>query len=98
MIQKEIIEFAKILVQHVRDTAIKSCDARLRSNNSKSPIAHRWQNALKTGDMLKFGETIIPDCVDDTIFFLLEAIDQELLNLTLNNLNNETINLTQEGN
>ena len=97
MIKKEIIEFGKVLVQQVRDSAIKSCDVQLHAHNMNSPIAKRWRDAKNSGNIDEFGATVIQDCVDDTIFYLLEAIDNGLLNITLNTPNGETINLTAEG-
>jgi len=97
MLKKEIIEFGKVLVQQVRDTAIKSCDVQLYATNMRSPIAKRWQDAKNSGNIDEFGATVIQDCVDDTIFYLLEAIDNGFLNLSLNTPDGETINLTAEG-
>lgn len=97
MLKNEIVEFAKILVQDVRDKAIKNCDIRLRSNNVKSPSTKRWLDAKRTGNLDEFGQTLIPDCVDETIFYLLEAIDAGVLNITLNIPTEEGINLTTDG-
>jgi hypothetical protein len=97
MQKKEIIEFGKVLVQQVRDVAIKSCDVQLHANNMRSPIAKRWRDAKNSGNIDGFGAMVIQDCVDDTIFYLLEAIDHGFLNISLNMPNGEAINLTAEG-
>lgn len=49
MTQEEITEFAKLLVRHVRDNAIKNCDSQLYSHNMKAPITRRWQEAREKG-------------------------------------------------
>ncbi len=69
MTQEEIIEFAKLLVQNVRDAAIKSADNQLYATNMNSPVAQRWRDARNSGDIDKFGEAIIVDTVDDTIAY-----------------------------
>lgn len=97
MLQEEIIEFAKLLVQNVRDSAIRNCDVQLNTANLNSPIAKRWQAAKNNTDGEPLGEMIIADCVDETIFCLLQAIDQGLLNISFNSSNNKTINLSREG-
>ena len=40
---------------------------------------------------------MIPDCVDETVFALLQAIDQGLLRITFTGANGEKIDLTEEG-
>ncbi len=97
MLPEEIIKFGRELTNYVRDSAIKSCDSRLRSNNVKSPSAKRWQDAKSRGNIDEFGEMIIPDCVDEAIFYLLEAIDLGVLNISLNTSEGKAINLTEQG-
>src|SRR5262249_36748408 len=73
----EIEEFAKILVRHVRDAAVRACDAALRPG-AASPVGKRWREAASgaAGTPPRRG---LPDCVDETIFVLLQAVDQGLL-------------------
>ena len=97
MMQDEIIQFAKLIVQNVRDTTIKGCDGQLSTDNLNSPIAKRWQDAKNKGNIDDFEEMIISDCVDDTIFCLLQAIDQGILNLSFNADNGESVNLSKSG-
>ena len=82
MIKEEIIEFAKMLVQKVRDNAIRSADNQLYGQNLNSPIAKRWIEAKKGKDFNKFGESVIADCVDDTIFYFLLAVDEGLISIS----------------
>jgi hypothetical protein len=93
---QEIEEFARMLVQKVRDIAIQSSDRRMRSD-SRSPVANRWKEAAKTATPDTLAETLIPDIVDDTIFYLLQAIDQELLPLTFMASNGKSVDLPKEG-
>lgn len=95
--EEEIIQFAKLIVQNVRDSAIKSCDVQLHTKNMNSPIAKRWRDAKDIGNIDELEEMIISDCVDDTIFHLLQAIDQGILNLSFNAQNGEKINLSTNG-
>ena len=95
MTNPEIEEFAKVLVQQVRDAAIRSCDSSLRPNATHS-IAKRWKEAA-AGDPESFAKVIIPDVVDDTVFQLLQAIDGELVKLSFTASNGKTVDLTAEG-
>ena len=96
MTQKEITAFAQLLVQKVRDNAIRSSDNQLHAQNMNAPIARRWREAREKGDIDKFGESIIADCVDNTIFYLLLAIDEELINLSFKSSNGENVALSDE--
>lgn len=91
----EIEEFARILVQHVRDSAIRSCDANL-SPTMRSPTAERWRQSTspRRGTL---SNVMIPDCVDETIFHLLHAIDQGLLRLKFISSSGKEVDLTAEG-
>lgn len=97
MNKKEIVQdFAKILVQHVRDKAIQSCNMRLRSD-ANDIITKRWRNAAHDGDLESIANVLIPDIVDDALFHLLRAIDQEVLQLTFKADNGDDINLDEDG-
>lgn len=89
-------EFATLLIKHVRDAAIKSCDRQLKPETT-SPIAARWASAAKAGEDNHLAHTVIPDCVDETVFYLLQAIDQGNLPLTFRASNGEQIDLHTEG-
>jgi hypothetical protein len=92
----EIEEFAKILVQQVRDAAIRSSDRALRAQ-AVDPVAKRWKEAAHAGDAESFAKVIIPDVVDDTVFQLLRALDQGLLKLSFTASNGKKLDLTADG-
>ncbi len=96
MTQEEITEFAKLLVRNVRDAAIRSADNQLYADNMNSPIAKRWRNARDVGNIDEFGEDIIVDTVDDTIFYFLLAIDEGLLSLSFTTPEGKDIALTSD--
>lgn len=93
----EIEEFARILIQHVRDEAIASSD-RVLKPNATHEVAKRWKEALPNGKQEETAKILIPDIVDDTIFYLLQAIDDGLLNLSFTASNGNTVHLGKEGN
>jgi hypothetical protein len=70
----EIEEFARLLVEQVRDPAIRGCDMNLRADTTYAS-AKRWKSLASTefGDSPK--DVVIPDAVDATIARLLIAID-----------------------
>lgn len=88
---RNIEEFLGLLVEHVRDSAIASCDSVLES---KTPMAKRWKRAGATASNLR---TLIPDIVDNTIFHLLNAIDNTELHLTFTTKKGHTVDLLKEG-
>ena len=90
----EIEEFAKILIEWVRDTAIRSNDRRL---NAEHVIAKRWREAAASGSPELFAKVLIPDVVDDTLFYLLHAIDDGLLKLSFTASNGKTVDLSTDG-
>ncbi|HTM55099.1 MAG TPA: hypothetical protein VL175_13780 [Pirellulales bacterium] len=94
--EPEIQEFARRLVELVRDRAIQDGDLIL-SSNARGPTARRWQQAASQQSPLDFARTIIPDVVDHTIFFLLQAIDGGDLNLMFTTPNAATVDLTKDG-
>lgn len=92
----EIEEFAKILVQRVRDAAIQSSDRTMRQD-AGDPVARRWREAAREGKPEALARVLIPDIVDDTIFYFLQAIDQELLRLSFVAANGKTVDLATDG-
>ena len=91
----EIQEFAKVLVQQVRDAAVQSSDANLRPNIQHA-IAQRWREASRNG-IETIAAVMIPDIVDETIFQLLRAIDQGVLTLSYPASSGKTVELAREG-
>lgn len=94
MTKEQIDEFAKFLIQRIRDNAIKSCDTQLYSDNLNSPTTKRWQKARESGNIDKFAETIIADCIDDAIFYFLLAIDKGAFSLSFRMPNGENVALS----
>ncbi len=92
----EIEEFSKILVQRVRDAAIQSSDRELLPN-AGSPVAQRWKAASRDGTPEAFAKVVIPDIVDDAMFYLLQAIDQGVLKISFSASNGRVIDLTAVG-
>jgi hypothetical protein len=92
----EIEEFAKILVEQVRDASIQSNDVAL-APTGVSPVAKRWAKSAKEDRSVDFGRVLVPDIVDDTVFYLLHAIDEGLLRLSYVASNGNTVDLTLQG-
>jgi hypothetical protein len=92
----EIEEFAKTLVQWVRDASIQSSDMILRPTVT-ARIAERWRTAANDADPAAFARILIPDIVDDTIFHLLHAIDEGLLKLSYTASNGKVVDLMELG-
>jgi hypothetical protein len=92
----EIEEFAKRLVEFVRDASIRSNDVGLRPT-AVGPVAVRWKRAAAENAPTEFARVIIPDVVDDTVFYLLHAIDEGALPLTFTAPNGTAVDLTKGG-
>jgi hypothetical protein len=90
----EIETFAELVVRHVRDAAIRSCDTNLRPDVTQV-VAKRWKTAGR--DLDSIAKVLIPDIVDETIFRLLHAIDEGLLPLAHADSTGTVVNLTKEG-
>jgi hypothetical protein len=97
MPRRAIEELGILLVRHVRDVAIQSCDLQLLPH-SETPMAKRWRKAAIPHGGKVPPEVLIPDCVDETIFTFLRAIDKGLLPLSFTAENGETVDLTKVGN
>jgi hypothetical protein len=87
---REIEEFAKILVEWVRDAAIRSNDSVFAGRHA---IAKRWKEAAASSSPEEFAKVLIPDIVDSTIAHLLGAIDQEVLRLSFTAANGKSVDL-----
>jgi len=96
MPKPEVEEFAKTLVQHVRDAAIRATDRRLRPD-SNDLVIQRWKKGGQERNLESVATMVAPDIVDDTIFFLLRAIDQQVLQQSFTAPNGKTINLPEGG-
>jgi hypothetical protein len=96
MSNQAISAFAEALVQLVRDRAIRGCCVFVDSG-AKSSFGRRWREVLKDADLNQVKDVIIPDCVDDAIFYLLHAIDNGELRLTFTAPDGEKADLTEDG-
>lgn len=96
MPRRAIEELGELLVRHVRDVAIQSCDMQLLPH-SNTPMAKRWRCAAIPFHGKVPPRVLIPDCVDEAIFAFLRAIDQGLLRLSFTAENGETVDLVKEG-
>lgn len=96
MEKPEIEEFAKILVQQVRDRAIRSCDRRLQGD-AKGAIAARWREIITDSNSASIVKAIVPDVVDCALAQLLWAMDQEMLSLIFGASNGKNVSLPLEG-
>jgi hypothetical protein len=89
----EIEEFAKILVQQIRDRAIQENDITLRPD-CEALRARRWR---QSGASLESIAMAVPDIVDTALFHLLYAIDEGLLRIKFVSHSGREIDLTEEG-
>jgi len=96
MASDRIEEFAKILVREVRDAAIRSADINSHPD-SPNPTAKRWQKAAEGCNLQDIASVIIPDVVDNTLFYLLNAIDYNLLKLSFTSSDRSIVNLSEDG-
>jgi len=64
---------------------------------TKSPIGKRWAEAMRRGDPRELSELVVPDCIDEAIFCLLNAIDEGAIQLSYIAPNGEVTNLTTDG-
>lgn len=96
MPKPEIEEFARVLIREVRDRAIESCDMQVKPDVN-TPIARRWREKMKERDSMNLARSIIPDSVDETIFYLLQAIDSGVLRITFVAGNGQVVDLSEEG-
>ena len=92
----EIEEFAKTLVERVRDASIQSNDRALLPT-ARYALAKRWAKAASQEAPEDFARVVIPDIVDNTIFYLLQAIDQGSLKLAYTASKGRVVDLTEQG-
>lgn len=92
----EIEEFAKKLVEYVRDESIIACENELK-RDALSPRSKRWWKKINEGKVELFAREIIPDVVDETIFCLLNSLDHGLIELDYISSSENRIDLMNEG-
>jgi hypothetical protein len=75
----ELDRFATVLMHRVRDRAIHECD-RLASGTMVGPSAEYWRERMRA-DTPQVVESLIPSIVDQVLFELLSALDNDELPL-----------------
>jgi hypothetical protein len=73
-------EFAQRLITSVRDEAIRSCDA-LAQGSVGGALGERWRATLGSATAAEAMRELLPDVVDQVLFHLLDAIDNDRLPL-----------------
>ena len=96
MVATEVEEFAKLLVQHVRDEAVAGCDM-ARDPDCNSVEAKRWRHKIESGQIDELLAEVIPDCVDKALFYLLHAVDEGLLQISFRSASGKTVDLVEDG-
>jgi hypothetical protein len=90
---REIEEFASTLIREVRDAAVRDADLNLRPN-AGSVTAKRWRKAGPNGPP---PDVLVPDCIDEALYFLLNAIDQGTLRLKYVSAAGTEVDLGRDG-
>ena len=76
----ELQRFAQLLMTLVRDQAIEACD-RLARGEIRGPSGERWRSVMAAVPAQRALLELIPEIVDQTLFELLDAIDNNALPL-----------------
>lgn len=93
---QELQRFAESLMTLVRDRAIEACD-QLASGDMVGPDGDRWNTQLVAADTRDAVVALIPDVVDQTLFELLNSIDNAELPLGWRKSDGSFISLTDLG-
>jgi hypothetical protein len=91
-----IEEFGRLLIQNVRDEAIRCADRTL-SDERYGPQAKRWAKEAQTPGAKEFAHAVIPDIVDETLSYLLSAIDNRLLPLSFTASDGTVVDMAEDG-
>lgn len=94
--QGVVSQFAGAVVQLVRDASISDCD-RLRDGRTKGPRADRWRQALNDLTAKEAVSLLIPDNVDQVLFHLMDAIDNDHLPLSWQSQDHSHVSLALAG-
>lgn len=86
-------EFARKMMERVRDEAVRDCDALLLPQAS-SNIARRWRESGVHPDVVRM---FIADVVDHCVFKLFDAIDNGAIHLTYRSTDGSECDLTRDG-
>lgn len=60
-------------------------------------MAVRWAQVLANGAPVDVARSVIPDCVDEAICYMLQAIDQGVLRLSFTDESGEALDLSEAG-
>src|SRR5512132_4052161 len=74
----ELDRFAEALIEGVRDPAIAQCDV-LADGRIRGPRGDRWRELTNATDVRQALHELIPEIVDETLFRLLDMIDNDSL-------------------
>ncbi len=91
----ELDRFATVLMRRVRDRAIHECD-RLASGTLVGPSAEYWRRLLQS-DAHRAVEELIPNIVDQVLFELLSAVDNDELVLAWRREDGSFVSLEELG-
>ncbi len=91
-----ISQFAETLIRVVRDESISDCD-RLAAGLTKGAIGARWRQVLDDSPARDAVGLLIPDIVDQVLFHLLDAIDNDQLPLAWQRNDHAYLSLVSAG-
>lgn len=97
MPEPAVNEFARKVIQLVRDYAIEAADVMARQDEQGRLNDERWQAAAKTGDVATLLHAVIPDVVDHAAFYLFHAIDNEEIQLVYRADDGTSVELSRAG-
>jgi len=94
--QNELNDFAELLMRVVRDRAISTCEA-FAAGRMGGPDGERWNTVLAGRDARSAVAELIADIVDQTLFYLLNSLDNGDLPLALRRANGSCVDLYDLG-
>lgn len=95
MLAPEIREFAEALMQEVRDNAIADCEVGLAPTCTS--VSAKRLRRVRGENEDEFLRMLVSDAVDTTIFFLLNAIDNDEIKLCFVTREGSVVDLPREG-
>jgi hypothetical protein len=96
MADAEVDRFAEALMRRVRDRAIAECD-RLAAGEGAGPSGERWGALVSDESARRVLEELIPDIVDQVLFELLSAGDNDELGLGWRRSDGSLVSLEELG-
>jgi hypothetical protein len=94
--EDDLRRFAEALIEKVRDRAIIACD-HLASGEMVGPDGIRWRTVVPDDEMRRAVHELIPDIVDQVLFELLNATDNDELPLGWRRQDGSLIGLEELG-